>query len=320
MSRPIELFHDLSGAPAFTRPVHLAIGMFDGVHHGHQAVIDAAVHAAGRSGGRSGVLTFDPHPSRLFTPESPTLLIQDPILKMRKLADLNLNFVVVQKFDRQFASIEAQDFLPAVKRALPTLSAVYVGENFRFGKGRRGDVAVLLDSALSLGIRVFSSERVRWNGEPISSTRLREMIQKGEIESANELLGYFYESYGTVVHGRKLGRKMGFPTLNFDWSPECRPRSGVYAVRLRPESTTGQPLPAVANYGLRPTVDGERTVPILEVHSLVPTDMDFGDSAVVEWHKFLRPEMKFESIDVLEARIADDCDTARAFWAGMNLA
>lgn len=309
------MFHGLSSAPAFSRPVHLAIGMFDGVHHGHQAVIDAAVHTAARSGGRAGVLTFDPHPSRLFRPESPTLLIQDPILKMRKLAELKLDFVLIQTFDRDFAAIEAEDFLPLVQRALPTLSAVYVGENFRFGKGRRGDVAALLGYARNLGLRVFSADRVRWNGEPISSTRLREMIERGEVESASELLGYFYESYGTVVGGRKLGRKMGFPTLNFDWSPECRPRSGVYAVRLRPESKAARSLPAVANYGLRPTVDSGRSVPVLEVHALVPTDMDLGDRAVVEWHTFLRPEMKFESIDALEVQIANDCDRAREFWA-----
>lgn len=288
--------------------------MFDGVHHGHQTVIDAAVHAARRSTGHSGVLTFDPHPSRLFNPESPTLLIQDPILKIRRLATLKLNFVLIQPFNREFAAIAAADFLATVKRDLPALAAIYVGENFRFGKGRLGDVDVLVEQARLLGIRVFSSERVRWDGEPISSTRLRALIEHGEIESANEMLGYCYESLGTVVSGRKIGRKIGFPTLNFDWSPECRPRSGVYAVRLKPENPDAEPLPAIANYGLRPTVDSNRPLPLLEVHTLVPTQMSAGDSAVVEWHHFIRPEMKFESVDALAHQIGLDCQKARQFW------
>lgn len=314
MSCPIDVFHGLSNVPDFKCPVHLAIGMFDGVHHGHQAVIDAAVHTAERSAGVAGVLTFDPHPSRLFRPGDPTLLIQDPILKIRRLAALKLDFVLIQQFDRDFAAIPAADFLATVKQSIPALTAIYVGENFRFGKGRVGDVEVLVDCARSLKIRVFSAERVRWNGEPISSTRLRALIGKGEIAAANEMLGYFYESLGTVIPGRKLGRTIGFPTLNFDWNPECKPCSGVYAVRLKPEDSSGESLPAIANYGLRPTVDNDCPAPVLEVHSLVPTRMTAGDSAVVEWHQFIRPEMKFESVDALARQISADCQITRRFW------
>lgn len=312
---PIKVYNGLSDAPDYGCAVHLAIGMFDGVHHGHQAVIDAAVHAASRSGGVAGVLTFDPHPSRLFRPEDPTLLIQDPVLKIRRLATLGLDFVLIQRFDRGFAAIAADEFLATVKRALPRLAAVYVGENFRFGAGRKGDVSVLVECARDLQVRVFSAERVRWDGEPISSTRLRALIRNGDIAVANEMLGYHYESLGTVVPGKKLGGKIGFSTLNFEWNPECRPRSGVYVVRLRPYAGKGDiSYPGIANYGFRPTVDRDATVPLLEVHCFVPPDLTVGDRAIVEWHRFIRPEMKFDSVEALARQIAGDCRQAREYW------
>jgi riboflavin kinase / FMN adenylyltransferase len=296
------------------RPLHLAIGMFDGVHLGHRAVIDAAVQSARASGAVSGVLTFWPHPSALFRPANPTRLIQPPATKARMLNGLGVEFVISEQFTQSLAAIEAEAFLPWLKQRLPQLNAIYVGENFRFGHERRGNVALLFESGRKHDVRVFSAPRVNLDGEPISSTRIRALLEAGEIGAANALLGYTYFAHGFVTPGKKLGRTLGFPTLNVPWAPELRPRFGVYAVRVRGPNSTPW-LPAVANYGVRPTVENT-TEPRLEAHVLGACSLAEGDHVKIEWLRFLRPEMKFANVDELRSQIARDRAAAEAFFAG----
>ena len=238
----VDNFEALSGLKG---ELHLAIGVFDGVHLGHKAVIESAVFSARRSGaavarqtshrtgsarrGIAGVLTFDPHPSHLFRPEDATRLIMPIETKTAMLQDLGVDCVIRKHFDHTFASIPAEDFLSYLKGALPALKSIYVGENFRFGQKRAGDVATLVESGCALNLGVFSAERIKHNGEPISSTRIRKELEAGEIEAVNDLLGYNYTARGRIVGGAKLGRTMGFPTLNLPWQPECLPRYGVYS-------------------------------------------------------------------------------------------
>ena len=298
-------FASLEAAGALpARPLHLAIGMFDGVHLGHRAVIEAAVQSARRSGGIAAVLTFWPHPSALFRPEHPTRLIQDAAMKARVLLTLGVDAVITESFTPALAAVAAEEFLPWLKHRLPHLAAVYVGENFRFGRGRRGDVPVLLASARQQGLNVFSAPRVSLDGEPISSTRIRGLLEAGEVAAANALLGYTYFTAGIVTPGKRLGRTIGFPTLNLAWSPGLRPRLGVYAVRVAGAKSPA-PLPAVANYGLRPTVE-QSTEPRLEVHVLGACPYAEGDEVTVEWRRFVRPEMKFSGLDALRAQIEKD--------------
>lgn len=314
MSVPLQ-FDGLDRVELPPRPLHLAIGMFDGVHLGHRAVVDSAVQSARRSDGISAVLTFSPHPSVLFRPEHPTRLIQDLPAKLRLLGEIGIAAVIVQPFDPAFAAIDAESLVPLLQRSLPHLAAVYVGENWRFGRGRRGDIALLVAEGRRHGLAVFSAPRVNWDGEPISSTRIRGRLELGDVVAAAALLGFPYAATGTVVPGKRLGRTLGFPTLNLAWSPDLRPRFGVYAVRVKgPRSPEG--LPAVANYGLRPTV--ERTgepEPRLEVHVLVACPYDQGDEITVEWLRFLRPEMKFDGLPSLQAQIARDVTAARAHFS-----
>ncbi len=309
MSMPAH-FEGLDRVALPGRPLHVAIGMFDGVHLGHRAVIESAVQSARHSGGVSVVLTFAPHPSVLFRPDNPTRMILDLPAKMAKVGSLGVDAVVVQPFTRDFAAISAEAFIPYIKRHLPRLAGIYVGENFRFGNGRKGDVAMLVSEGRKHGIMVFSAPRVNLDGEPISSTRIRERIQKGDMKGAAALLGYVYTAAGTVVHGKHLGRTIGFPTLNLGWSPDLRPLYGVYAVRVSGAKSYGW-LPAVANYGLRPTVE-QAVEPRLEIHLLVACPYGAGDPISVEWVRFLRPEKKFGGIDELRAQIARDVAQARA--------
>ena len=303
---PTAHFTDLSTAAAAlpARPLHLAIGMFDGVHVGHRAVIAAAVQAARAAGGTAAVLTFWPHPSALFRPQNPTRLLMDDAARTGALLELGVDAVITLPFTPEFARIVAEDFLPWVRARLPQLATVYVGENFRFGQGRRGDVALLVAGARSLGLGLFSAPRVNFNGEPISSTRLRASLAAGRMEEATAMLGRPYAAESLIIPGRQLGRTIGFPTLNLAWAPGAGPALGVYVARVA-GTRAAAPLPAVANYGLRPTV-GTADAPLLEVHVLGDCPFGTGDTVVVEWLHFLRPEQKFASVDALRAQIVRD--------------
>ena len=301
-------FTSLEGATLPNRPLHLAIGMFDGVHLGHQSVIDSAVHSARRSGGLAGVLTFWPHPSALFRPEHPTPLLMPMEMKRRVLAELGIDFVIEQNFSREFAAIEARSFVGFLRQHLPGLSAVYVGENFRFGKGRAGDVSTLIEEAKTLGVAVYNAERLNHNGAPISSSRIRELLTAGNIVEANALLGYSYFVEGIVERGRQLGRTIGFPTLNIAWTPELKPRFGVYAVKVL--DSAGKAFNGVANFGVRPTVESSGK-PLLEVHLLDETSLAYGDKVRINWLHFLRAESKFGTLDELKRQIVLDTEKAR---------
>lgn len=301
-------------------PMHLAIGMFDGVHLGHQAVIEAAVHAARRDRGEAAVLTFDPHPSRLFKPEAPTLQITDWGMKAHRLAQAGVDRIIRQPFDEAFASREAEDFPAYLKRCLPGLIAIYVGENFRFGRGRRGDIDLLVRHARAIGLAVYSVERIRHNGEPISSTRIRSALAEGRIEEVNALLGYTYTTPLTIEPGRALGRTIGFPTLNGVWEPELKPCLGVYAVLVR-RLGERRAFPAVANYGLRPTVESSPVKPLVEIHLLggcPGPDWQAPIALLVEWHAFIRRERQFDGLGSLREQIALDVVWANNYWASHN--
>lgn len=310
MNFPVSV-EDFGQLSELSGELHLAIGVFDGVHLGHKAVIESAVFSARRSGGVSGVLTFDPHPSRLFRPDDPTQLIMPIETKSEMLHGIGVDCVIRKHFDAAFAGIPAEEFLAHLKEQLPALKSIYVGENFRFGKKRAGDVSTLIDSGKALGLGVFSADRIKHNGEPISSTRIRAELQLGRIAEVNDLLGYNYTTRGEVTQGAQLGRTIGFPTLNLPWEPECLPRFGVYYVRFC-KADSNEWESGVANYGVKPTV-AENLEPSLEVHALNGTELDCGDPVIVEWLRFIRGEEKFDTVDDLKAQIEKDCAAARKF-------
>ncbi|MDR1817525.1 MAG: riboflavin biosynthesis protein RibF [Puniceicoccales bacterium] len=319
-------------------PTRLAIGIFDGVHLGHREVIAGAVNGSAiGTAGTAGVLTFNPHPSRLFTPETPVPLIFDDAENARRLAATGAAFLVRQPFTRDFAALDASAFLALLKRALPALASIHVGDNFRCGKRRAAGVPELRVAGAAHGIEVVAAAEVRALGERVSSTRIRQLLAAGDIADANTLLGAPYANTGSVVSGRALGRTIGFPTLNLRHEPEQLPRFGVYAVRVTVENSTTDAAPVVfagiANYGLRPTVERDATAgnaaagaaagadaaavrPLLEVHLLdtgtvaTGTIPATGARLRVEWLRFIRPERKFPSLDALRAQIATDIAAA----------
>jgi riboflavin kinase/FMN adenylyltransferase len=310
VNEPLQ-FDGIENAALPPLPLHLAIGMFDGAHLGHQSVIETAIHSAQCSGGIAGVLTFWPHPSALFRPDNATQLIMSPSIKRRKLGELGVGVIIEQQFTRDYAQTEASEFVSRLKNSMPSLAAIYVGENWRFGRGRVGDVKLLIEEGKKVGVTVFSAPRLSRDGVPVSSSRIRELLSAGEIEEANALLGYPYFATGVVQAGRQLGRTIGFPTLNLAWEPELRPRFGVYAVVVT--NSRGERSPGVANYGVRPTVEAT-AAPLLEVHLLGDVVATYGDEVRVEWLHFVRAEAKFSGLEALREKIEEDRKHAQKFF------
>ena len=304
---------DIQKMPQTSSPVHLAIGMFDGIHIGHQAVIEACVNSAQNSAGNAAVLTFWPHPSKILRPEAPVPQIMTLESKLWTLERKGLHFAIVQGFKNEFANLRAEEFVAYLKKYIPTLKSLFVGQNFRFGKGRKGDVTLLQKTAIEEGVHLVSMEHCKYDGEVISSTRIRNLLKENRFNEIPNLLGHPYTVMGQTAPGRKVGRKIGYPTLNIDWAPELKPPYGVYAVRMvchQKHKKLGTPVAGVANYGIRPTYDlGDD--PVLEVHLFEAMDLEYGSHVAIELIEFLRFERKFTDQDALIRQISEDVSRAK---------
>jgi riboflavin kinase / FMN adenylyltransferase len=294
-------------------PLYLAIGMFDGVHIGHQAVIEACLNTARNSNGKSGVLTFWPHPSAIIRPDKAVPQIMPLESKLWTLEEKGLDYTIVQAFDKNFARLEAETFVNYLKQNIPCLNTLFVGENFRFGKGRKGDINMLREQANKVGVHVVSMEQCKLDGSVVSSTRIRSELQKGNFNDIRFLLGHPYTVIGKTRKGRQIGRSIGYPTLNVDWAPELPPPYGVYAARLLRHHSENQKqyFPGIANYGIRPTYESSN-VPVMEVHLFETTDIGYDTDIAVELIHFIRPEKKFESPDKLIEQIGKDVIAAKS--------
>ena len=303
----------LEDLPALGVPLHLALGVFDGIHVGHQAVIERAVKAAEREGGLAGVLTFDPHPIRVIAPnKAPTNLLETLEHKARAVADYGVKLFIPLHFDMQVAKMEASEFIDRLMAA--PVRTIAVGEDWRFGHNRSGDVTFPTNEAVKRGFALEAVPPVMHDGERVSSTRIRQAIRDGNLDAAAQMLGRTYAVCGTVIEGRKLGRTIGFPTANLATGEAQLPPDGVWAVRvLLPD---GRDLTGVANLGLRPTVDGGTR--LLEAHLLDFAENLYGQELEIRFQKHLRAEMKFPSLDALRAQIQRDAADARKYFQAIS--
>lgn len=306
----MAVHHGLEELGEIAGPLHLAIGVFDGVHLGHRAVIDAACDAARTGGGTAVVVTFEPHPIRVLAPARAPRMLASLDHKGRILTGLGVKEVVAIRFDEDFARLEASDFVDRLLAAgRGRIRSIAVGEDWRFGARAEGGLELLRGLAGARDIAVTGVGRVEAGGERISSTRIRAAILDGHLELASSLFGRPYTVLGTVIEGRQLGRQLGFPTANLRVHSEQLPPSGVYAVRVR--LADGRRLEGVANLGLRPTVEGGETQRRLEVHLFDFAGDLYGQELEVEFVAFLRGERKFDGVGELKAQIAVDAAQAR---------
>lgn len=288
-------------------PLALAIGVFDGVHLGHLAILQRTLAEARQCGGTPVVVTFHPHPTKILRPQAYSRLLTSTPHKLRIIGDLGFAHALVIPFDEAFAHTPAADFLEALGRGARRLEAIVVGCGWRFGHRREGTVDLIRSVGGRMGFRALEIPAVHAGGGLVSSTRIREAIREGKFEEARLCLGRPYTILGTVVPGRRLGRKLGFPTANLSAHNEQFPPDGVYAGKaLLP----GQSLPAVINIGFRPTIS-EELERNLEVH-IPDFEADlYGRDMEVEFSHFLRPEQKFASVEQLAHQIAKDVEAVR---------
>jgi riboflavin kinase / FMN adenylyltransferase len=287
----------------------IALGNFDGFHLGHQTVAGEAILQAKAAGRPAIIATFDPHPVRHFAPDAPpfrlTTLDQRECLFTAAGADAMLVF----EFNAALASVTAEDFISEWLIARLGAAGVVTGEDFTFGAKRGGSFAMLREFGAARGLVATSVGPVSDTGGVISSSRIRDALKSGDCATAATLLTRPFTVEGIVQHGDKNGRKLGFPTANLDMGSYIRPAYGVYAVRGR--LADGRILDGAANMGIRPQFDPPKE--LLEPHFFDFNGDLYGQTIAVEFHSFLRPEAKFDSLDTLTTQMAVDCDKARKY-------
>ncbi|MGA1123784.1 MAG: riboflavin biosynthesis protein RibF [Chthoniobacterales bacterium] len=299
----MEVLHDLADLRSLRGPVYLAIGIFDGVHRGHQALIGEAQADARKTGGTAVVMTFEPHPMMFFQRGEPPLRLSSPRHKEILLARQGVTHLAVLPFEAARAGQTAEAFVEDLRAACQPLGGVVVGADWKFGKGRAGDVGLLKRMG---GFEVDGIPAVTLDGEVISSTAIRVALANGNLDFAEKALGRPYAVFGQVVPGRKIGRKLGFPTANVELPGWQLPPDGVYAVGVR---LGAKAFRGIANLGVRPTVTSDRQR-LLEVHLFEFEGDLYGMEIEVEFRRFIRPEKKFASIEELRNQIARDIATA----------
>lgn len=302
----LRSIHELSQIPG---PVSLAIGVFDGVHLGHQEVIHAAQEHAVQHHGQAVVMSFDPHPMSVLRPELRPKRLCGEKLRARLLAEMGVAGTLLCPFTRELAETGAEEFVHSLVQACRPLGCISVGYTWTFGKNRSGNIHSLMDLGQRHDFAVYGVPPIRLEGEIVSSTLIRDAVTAGDLARAGALLGRTYSLLGKVVEGRRLARQLGFPTANVRPEAEVLPPFGVYAVEAKVD---GQWRRGIANLGVRPTVEEGNVAPSLEVHVFDWEGDLYGQDLEVRLGAFLRPEKKFSGVDMLLAQIRTDVEHARS--------
>ncbi len=303
--------HSLDPLPEHLRGAIIALGNFDGFHLGHQAVVGEAIRWAKAEGRPAIVATFDPHPVRFFSPDTPPFRLTTLDQRQELFAAAGADATLVIQFDANIARLTAQEWIEQGLVGHLGAAGVVTGDDFTFGKGRSGNPQLLVEHGARLGLRAKAVGAVALSGEVVSSSRIRNALKSGDCETATRLLTRPFAMRGPVQHGDKVGRTINFPTANLDIGAYLRPRYGIYAVTGR--LPDGRVLKGAANIGIRPTFDPPKE--LLEPHFFDFSGDLYGQEIEVAFHHFLRPEAKYEGLDALVAQIALDCDEARRLLA-----
>jgi riboflavin kinase / FMN adenylyltransferase len=294
------------------------IGNFDGVHLGHRRILETVVARAREASRPSVAITFEPHPLSVLRPDRAPRRLQTLHQKEEAIEALGVEYLLVIPFTRDFSLTEPEEFVRAILRDRLAVSELYLGSHFAFGRGKRGDLALLKRMGPECGFVASGVDEVFYAGEPVSSTRIRTAIARGEVQTANEMLGREYELDGLVAKGDKVGRKIGYPTINLEPENELHPADGVYVTQIHIRSF-GRRFDCVTNIGRRPTVYEEFDTTI-ETFVLDFSANVYGERVRLFFFERLREERKFPSVTDLSAQIARDIeDTRRYFERARNV-
>ena len=304
----MDVLHSIPELSRLRGPIFTAIGVFDGVHLGHQAVISTSAEHAREAGGTPVVVTFDPHPAKVLRPDKAPHLLTATQHKIALIRDLGVEHLLVVRFDREFANTPPKDFVRELVTHAKPLREICVGHEWSFGKNRAGNLALLQKLGAEHNFNVVGIKPVGANGTVVSSTAIREAVKQGDLAKAAEMLGREYTILGTVKKGAQLGRTLGFPTANLSAHSEQFPPNGVYAAEARLD---GAVLRGVVNLGYRPTVEQAKPERLLELHLFDLHRDIYGEDVEVRFLRYLREEQKFGSLDELKAQIARDVEQAK---------
>jgi len=304
----MEILRSIPELERLRGPLFLAIGVFDGVHRGHQAVISTSADHAAASNGTPVVVTFDPHPEKVLRPQAAPHLLSATQHKIALIRALGVEHLLIITFDKQFAATEPEDFVQKLVIHSKPLREICVGHEWSFGKNRRGNLDLLKKLGAKFNFDVVGIPPVKINGAVVSSTAIRQAIEKGDLAKAAEMLGREYTILGTVTRGDNLGKKIGFPTANLSAHSEQFPPNGVYVAEARID---GELYRGVINLGIRPTVSSGKSERVLEIHLFDFNRDIYGHDVEVRFLKFLRPEKKFQDLDTLVQQIRQDVEQAR---------
>ena len=293
-----------------SRPVALTIGNFDGVHLGHQALLNELRAAAQARGLQTAVVIFEPHPREFFTPQQAPARLTSLREKLEFFAALGIDRVQVCRFNAHFAQMGAADFINVLHEKL-FAKFVLIGDDFRFGSGRTGDFALMEKIGAQLDFAVHAVRSVKHDGVRISSTEIRAALLAGQMREAQRYLGRHYSISGRVVHGDGLGRKIGYPTANIQLKHNRPPLSGIFVVQVHAEGLGV--LQGVASLGVRPTVKQDAK-PVLEVHLFEFEQQIYGKHLRVEFLQKLRDEEKYPDVETLTRHIALDVEHAKKWF------
>jgi len=293
-------------------PVALTIGNFDGVHKGHQAILDRLCRAAAARSLVACVLTFEPHPREFFGPQSAPTRLTSLREKLELLGAKGIGRVHVQRFARAFAAMTAEAFVEQVLCRTLRARWILIGDDFRFGTQRAGDVALLRAASERFGYELETVPTIEHQGSRVSSSSVRGALSAGDLAHAEALLGRPYSISGRVVHGNKLGRELGFATANIQLQHNRPPLMGIYAVRVH--GVDGAARDGVASLGVRPTIKSAGQA-VLEVHLFEFPGELYRKHLKVDFLHKIRDEEKYPNLDALRAQIARDCDAAKSYLA-----
>ena len=296
------------------RPV-VTVGSFDGIHLGQRSILDTVVARARARDGTATVVTFDPHPRKVLSPEHAPSLLSTCEQRLEWIAEAGIDVAVIEPFTGEFAHTPPERFVQDYLHAGLAPVEVYVGYDFRFGRDREGSMRLLTELGPRLGFAVTIIPEVTIDGEDVNSTRIRELVAEGDVGRSARLLGRPYAIRGRVVEGDRRGRTLGFPTLNLDSENELLPASGVYAVRVRfLDGAAGALLSAVSNVGRRPTFDAGEGI-VCETH-VFDFDADaYGRRVEVQFVSRIRAERRFSGVEALRSQIGLDAEEARRILA-----
>jgi riboflavin kinase/FMN adenylyltransferase len=305
----MKVFHGTENA-GILRPTVLTLGVFDGLHLGHQRIMETVVERAHNLNAVPTAITFDPHPRAVLTPDNAPPLLQTLDQRLGALEVLGIEQTIIVRFSKQFAATDAEEFLRGVVVERLKAKEVYLGKGFAFGKGRAGNIGLLREMSRELGFFADEVEEVQLRGQRISSSQIRRLLSEGKVNLARRMLDRPYGVEGRVVHGQQRGRTIGFPTANLMTDNRVVPRAGVYVTATLIEGAWRR---SITNIGVRPTFEAEAQ-PTIETYVLDWDGDLYGDVIRVRFLHRVRDEQRFNGIEELKTQIGRDLRRAERYF------